>query len=164
MGLASGLRAGGGDALADFLQDFAGGVAGNDGGGDDTASGAFDFLAADDLVAGPVAAFDEDVGEEGGDDALRGELVEDKDGVDAFQGAEDFGALEFEDQGASFAFDLADAGVAVNGDDEGVAEAAGVFEAADVAGVKEVEAAVGEDDFAGLAICGGKPQDCLLEG
>ncbi len=41
---------------------------------------------------------------------------------------------------------MADAGIAVHGDDQDVAFAAGAFEIADVADVQRVEAAVGEDD------------------
>src|SRR5450432_1450103 len=71
--------------IANFFEDGGGGVGRDYRDGDDAASGGFYFFAADDLIVGPVASFDEDVGEEGGDDFAGSGFVEDDDGVDAFE-------------------------------------------------------------------------------
>ena len=78
-----------------------------------------------------------------------GGLVVDDHGVHAIEGGQEFGAFVLGEDGAARAFQLADAGVAVEADDEGVAEGAGGFEGLDVAGVEKVEAAVGEDEAPG---------------
>src|SRR6266852_4939675 len=147
----SGFCAGGWGAGADFFQDVGGGVARDNRKGNDTAAGGLHFFAADDLVSGPVAAFDEHVGKQSGDDALRREVVENHHGVNAFKGGEDFGAFAFWNHRAALAFELADAGVAIEADEQGVAEAAGLLEAADVARMEEIEAAVSEDELAAVA-------------
>ncbi len=113
--------------VADGFEDGGGGVIGNNRDGDDFATSGFHFFAADDFVAGPVAAFYENVGEQGGDGFAGSWLVVDDDGVDAFESGEDFGAFLFRNDGAAGAFELADAGVAVEADDENVAEGAGGF-------------------------------------
>ena len=142
------------------MQDFCCGVAGDDGDGYNVAAGGFHFFTADDLIAGPVAAFDEDVWEQGGDDALGSEGVEDEHSVNALESGEDFGALEFGDEGSALTFQLADAGVAVDGDEESVTEGAGLLEGADVAGMEKVETAVGEDEFESVAFVASKSRNC----
>jgi hypothetical protein len=52
--------------------------------------------------------------------------------------------------GTRGAFERADRGVGVQGDDEGVSEGAGLAEIADVADVEEIEDAVGEDELLAL--------------
>ena len=42
----------------------------------DFAAGGFDFFAANDLIAGPVSAFHENVGQQGGDSFLWRQFVE----------------------------------------------------------------------------------------
>ena len=129
---------------------------------DATASG-FDFFAADDLVAGPVTTLDENVGKKSGDDGAGSGLVEDEDGVDAFEAGKDFGTLVLRNDGAAGSFEGADAVVAVDANDEEIAEGAGEFEAADMSGMKQIEAAVGEDNFAAVAFLGSKPQNRLFQ-
>src|SRR5260370_3833016 len=150
-------------AFADFFQDFGSGVAGHDGRRDDAATGSFHFFAPDDLVAGPIAALDEHVGKQARDDFARSQVVKNDDGVDGFGGGEDFRALAFGNHGAALALELATAGVAVEADNQDVTQSAGLLETADVAGMQQVEAAVGEDDAAALAFLAAKPQNRLLE-
>ena len=123
----------------------------------------FNFGATDNLIVGPVAAFDQDVWEKGGDHFLGSGLGEDEDGVNTFEAGENFGALEFRDYRAIGALQGADAGVAVDADDEDVAESAGGFKAAKMAGMKKIETAVGEDNAAGVAFLFGKPENRLVE-
>jgi len=158
-----GFCARGRQAFADFFQDIGGGVAGHDGSQDDAATGSFHFFAPDDLVAGPIAALDEHVGEQARDDFARGEIVENHHGVHGFESGENFRALALGDYRAAFAFELANTDVAIESDNQDVAQGAGLFEAADVAGMQEVEAAVGEDDAAAVAFLGAKPQNRLLK-
>src|SRR5207245_9453087 len=90
----SGFRAGGArafrlrllaEAFANFAQDGRSGIASENRGGNDAAARGFHFLAANNLVAGPVAALDEDIGKEPGDHFTRRKIVKDHDGVHRFQ-------------------------------------------------------------------------------
>jgi hypothetical protein len=58
---------------------------------------------------------------------------------------------------------LADAGVAVQPDDEHIAELASALEAANVARMKQVKAAIGEDDAPAIAFPRAKPQNRFLK-
>jgi hypothetical protein len=148
---------------ADFLEEGGGGIGVEDVDALDAAASGFDFFAADDLVAGPVASFDEDIGKKSGDDGAGSRFVEDENRVDAFEAGEDFGALVLRDYGAAGSFEGADAAVAVDANDEDIAEGAGGFEAADVSRVKEIEAAIGEDNLAAVAFLRSKPQNRLFQ-
>lgn len=135
---------GGGAAAGDEGEDGDGGAGGIEGG----------FFAGVEGVGGVVAAFGVDVGLDLFDEAGDAGFFEDDDGVDAAEGGDDFGAIEFGVDGAVGAFEGADGGVGIDGDDEGVSEGAGLLEVADVAGVQKVEAAVGEDEVFALAFQG----------
>jgi hypothetical protein len=162
MGERSGIRPRGAYSLADSIENGAGGVSGNHRNGDDAAAGGFYFFPANDLVAGPVAAFYQHVGQKFGDDFAGRGLMENDYGVDAFECGENLGAFVLGEYRAAGAFQLAYAGIAVQADDQGVTESAGLFEAANVARMKQIEAAVGEDDFAAVAFLAGKPHNRLL--
>src|SRR5229473_1598097 len=166
----SGFRARGTRPFAYFLQNGRRGIAGHDGNGDDAPSGRFHFFAAHDAVAGPVATFNQHIREQTGDHFARRQIVEDHHGIHRFQGRENFRALAFRDNGASFAFQLPHAGVAVQPNDEHISQCARQFQAANVPGMKQVKAAVGEDDAAAVAFLAAKPQnrflkcqDCLIQ-
>jgi hypothetical protein len=92
------------EAFADFLENGRGRIARDHGNGDDAASGGFHFFTAYDLVAWPIAAFHQDIREQAGDHFAGSQIVKDHDGVDGFQGGENFRALAFEDNRASFTF------------------------------------------------------------
>ena len=158
-----GLCARGRCAFADFFQDFGRGVAGDHRSRDHASASSFHFFATDDLIAGPIAALDEYVGKQARDDLARSQIVENDDGIDGFESGEDFRALALGDHRPAFALELANTGVAVEADDQDVAQGTGLLEAADVAGVQQVEAAVGEDEAAAVAFPGAKPQNRLLE-
>ena len=151
------------DAVADLSQYFCRGVAGHDGRGYDTPSRGLNFFAANDLVSCPIAAFHKNVWEQSGDGALWRKIVENHHAIDAFKRGQNFRALPFGNHRATLAFELFDAGIAVQTDDQRVTQAAGMFEAADVAGMQQVEAAVGEHDAATVAFVAAKPQNRLLQ-
>ena len=73
-------------------------------------------------------------------------LVEDDDGVHARERGEDLRALGFGRDRTVRPLDGPDRSIRVHADDERVAERARLLEVADVAGVQQVEDAVGEDD------------------
>jgi hypothetical protein len=145
------------------LEDGGGGVGVEDVDALDATAGGFDFFAANDLIAGPVATLDEDIGKKSGDDGARSGFVEDEDSVDAFEAGEDFGALVLRNDRAARSFEGANAAIAVDADDEVIAEGAGGFETADVSGVQKIEAAIGEDNFAAVAFLRSKPQNRLFQ-
>ena len=148
---------------ADFLEDGGCGVGIEDVDALDATACGFDFFAANDLVAGPVATFDKDIWKKCGDDRARSRFVEDEDRVDAFEAGEDFGALVLRDHGSARALEGANAAIAVDAHDEEIAEGTGGFEAADMSRMKKIEAAVGEDNFAAVAFLGSKPQNRLFQ-
>lgn len=100
-----------------------------------------------DGVDGVVAAFGVDVGVEAVDDGGGGVVGKDDDVVDELKTGHLECAFVFGVYGASFAFDGAYGCVAVEAEYEDVAFACGADEVHDVAGVENVEAAVGPDDF-----------------
>jgi hypothetical protein len=159
----SGFRAGGARPFSNFSQNGSRGIARHDGNGDDAAAGGFHFFATDDLIAGPITAFYEDVREKRGNQFARRRRVEDHHGVDALQRHEDFRALALRDDRTAFAFQLPHAGVAIEPDDERITQFARQLQAADVAGVQQVEAAVGKNDAAAVAFLAAKPQNRFLE-
>src|SRR3981081_764628 len=151
-------------AVADFLQYFGCGVAGHDGHRHNAAARRLHLFAADNLVSGPVATFDEHVGKQSGDDALRRQIVESHYTINALERSENFCAFALRNHGATHAFELSDAGVAVQADDEGIAEAARVLQAADVAGMQQIKAAIGEHHAAAIAFAAAKPQNRFFQG
>jgi hypothetical protein len=56
--------------VSDFFEEGGSGIAGDDVDASYAATCGFYFRAANDLIAGPVAAFDEDIGQESGDQVL----------------------------------------------------------------------------------------------
>ena len=134
--------------------DAGGAAAGDEGEDVDGGANAIErgFLARVEGVGGVVTAFRIDVRADGVDESGDARFSEKGDVIDAAEGGEDLGAVEFSVDGAGGAFESADRGVGVEGNDEGVAEGASMLEVADVTGVKEVEAAVGEDQATALGI------------
>jgi hypothetical protein len=113
MGWRSGFRARGGGTFANFSENLSGGVTGDHGYRYNPAAGGFDFFTADDLVAGPISTFYENIGQKFGDYFAGRTVVENDHGVDTFEGGEDFGALAFGEDRASLAFQLLHAGIAI---------------------------------------------------
>src|SRR6266478_6682928 len=89
----SGIRARGARPFAYFLKNGGGRIAGHNGNGDDASAGGFHFLAAHNLVAGPIAALHQNIREEAGDEFARGQIIENHHGVHGFQSGENFDDL-----------------------------------------------------------------------
>jgi alkylhydroperoxidase family enzyme len=159
----SGFHARGTSAFADLSEDGRGGVTRDYGNGNDAAASGFYFFAADDLIAGPVAAFYQHIRKQAGDEFLWRQIIENHDRVDAFQRSENFGTFAFRQERTPGAFQLADTGITVEANDERIPETASLLEAADVPGVQQIETAVGENDLAAVAFLAAKPQNRLLK-
>jgi hypothetical protein len=158
----SGFRARGARPFANFLQNGRRGIAWHYGNGDDAAARCFHFLAAHDLVARPIIALYQNIWKQAGDDLARREIIENHYRVNGFQCRENLRAPALGDDWAAGALQLPDAGVAVQPDDEHIAQLASTLEAAYVTWVKQVKAAVGEDHAAAVAFPAAKLQNRFL--
>ena len=105
---------------------------------------AFDDVAADDGVLGPVGAFDEHIRLKAGNHLMRRVLVEDDDGVDAVERRENLGALALGSDRPAAAFDRPNGAIGIQPDNERVAQGAGLPQIPDVAGMQEIEDPVRE--------------------
>jgi len=130
---------------------------------DDASAGCFHFLAAHDLVAGPIAAFHQDIRQQARDQFARSWSIEDHDGIHGFQGGENFSALALRQDGAALAFQLTHTRVAVQPNDQHISQGSRQFQAADMARMEQVKAAVGENDAAAVAFLAAKPQNRFLK-
>ena len=135
-------------------EDGRGGAAGNEGqnvnlGADFLQGGA---LAGVERFDGVVAAFGVESGVDGADDVRDAQRVEDDDVVHGAERGHDAGAVLLAIDGAGWAFQFADGAVGIQRDGECVAEGASALEVIDVAGVEEIEAAVGQDEAATLGV------------
>jgi alanine-synthesizing transaminase len=115
----------------------------------------------DNCVGVVVATLHNHVRLQFGDEPEGRGLIEHNDGVDGRQCRENAPSLAFADNGARRALQVANRFVAVNGDDQLVALPPRVFQKRDMSDVKQIEAAVGEDD----ALTRGTPRsDPYLQG
>ena len=133
--------------MANSFDDRCRRIAGLDGDTDDQASTRLDDVPADDGVLRPVVAFHEDVRLESRNQLMRRRLVEDDHTIDRLQRLEDFDPFGLWGDRASRAFVCPHGSIGIDADDERVAEGAGVLEVAHVAGMEQVEDAVGEHDL-----------------
>jgi hypothetical protein len=102
---------------------------------------------------GVIPAFDINLGLDLANDLNGSDGGENGHSVHAAESGEDVGAVGLAIDGAIGAFELADGIIAVDSDEEGVAAGAGGLKVLDMAGVEEIEAAIGQDDAeAGLAL------------
>ena len=79
--------------------------------------------------------------------------------VDAFECRKDFSAFVLRDQRSALAFELANAGVAINANDEHIAKLACLLERSNVPWMQHIETAVCENDAASVAFLAAKPQN-----
>jgi hypothetical protein len=86
----------------------------------------------------------------GGEKTGRGALIEDADAGETFQGGKHEGAVGLAVDRTVRSLQFVYGVVAVHADEEGVAKVAGGFKIGDMARVEQVEAAVGDDEFAVL--------------
>src|SRR5262249_36541788 len=101
-------------------------------------------------VRGVVRPLGMDIRPQPRDEPVGRVLVEDEDMIDVAQGGEDLGALLGGHHRSSGALETRHRGVAVDADEEHVAESACGVQVPQVTDVQEIEAAVGEDDTLAL--------------
>jgi hypothetical protein len=107
---------------------------------------AFDHVSSHHVLPGPVSSFHENMGPKEGDEFQRCGLIEDGHIIYTSKTGEDLRSFLKGENGPKRAFESPDGKVAVDPDDQYVAEGSGCFEITDVASVEQVEAPVGEDD------------------
>lgn len=112
----------------------------------DHPAGGFDDLVADHLLAGVVAALHQNARRDARDQVDRRVLLEDHDEVDGFECGQHFGTRALVLDRAIRALQPPHRGVAVEADDQPVAGGARRGQNLDVAGMQDVEAAIGEAD------------------
>jgi hypothetical protein len=138
-------------------------MARNDGNGNDTASSGFYFFAAYDLIARPVAAFNQNVRKQSRDHLAWRELIENHHSIHTFEPGKDFGPLALRQYGASRSLQLAHAGIAVEAHDQYISKRARLLEAADVPGMQQIETAICEHNAAAIAFPWAKPQNRFVK-
>src|SRR6056297_524973 len=138
---------------------------------DEPAASGLDLLPTDDRIERPVAALGEHVRLDRTHEPDRCLARESHDPVHAGERRHDLHPLPLAHHGSARSLGRAYARVAIDADDQAVAEAARLFQAPDVTQMEEVEAAIGEDDpLAGAAGPGqsrsevAKRQDLLASG
>jgi hypothetical protein len=136
-------------SVAHFFDGGRGAAAGEEGGEDDFAAAFFDDIAADDFLAAVVFAFHEDIGLDGFDEFDGSFIAEADDIIDGLEAGENGHAIGQAIDGAGRALEAFDAFVGIDCHDEQVALLAGEIHVLDVAGVENVEDAVGKDDLEG---------------
>src|SRR6478672_7512115 len=128
------------------LDDAGGGMTFGERNDVDAAAPGFDFSAANDGDRRIVAAFHQYVGSERQDELERRVLVEHRHRIDTFERGEHVRALGLRSHGTTRTLETANGGVAVQADDELIAEGAGGGEQVDVADVEQIEDAIREYD------------------
>ncbi len=103
-------------------------------------------------IDGVIAALGVDVRPDRLDEPGGALVAEDHHGVDRAQRGHDLGSVVLRIDRPGRSLELAHRGVRVQRHDQGVAERARLVEVADVAGVQQVEAAIGEDQLAARGI------------
>src|ERR1041385_1227533 len=132
------------------LHEGGGGITRDERDGDDPAAGGLHQVGADDRLGGVVASLDEDLGPQGGDDREGGRGVEQHHPVHRRQPGDHPGPGALVGDGAPGPLrQLPDRAVGVHRHEQVAPESAGLLEILDMAGVEQVEDAVGEDQAAG---------------
>jgi hypothetical protein len=148
---------------ADFFEEGGRGEGLKDFDAFDASPGGFDFRAAYNLISRPVSPFHQNIGKESGDNILWSSFVEDEDRVDTFETGQNLGTLLLRNDRTRGSFEGANTPVAVDADDQKITKGPGGFKAADVARVKQIETAIGEDNLATVAFLASKPQNRLFQ-
>jgi hypothetical protein len=113
---------------------------------DDLSSPPLDFPAADDVVH-PVGALDENIGSDRQNRFQGCVFVERAYIVDHIQSGQDFGTLIFRKYGTVRPFQVLDRGIAVDGNNKGIAEGTSPPQEIEMTGMEHVKTTVGENDF-----------------
>ena len=149
--------------LADLSQNVCRGVTRQHRSGNHAAASGFDLFAADDFVPCPVPTLHQHIGEQAGDDFAWRQIIENDDPVHTLQRGKKLGAFLLWQNGASRAFQLVHAGIAIQADDERIAKVTRLLEATNMARMQYVEAAVGEHNAASVAFLAAKPQNRFIQ-
>lgn len=132
-------------SFEDSFDDVGGGVARLERHREHLAPGGFDLFAARDEMS-PVGAFNQDIGEQPGNEFAGRLFIEQCDRVHGFERQRHFGALVLCDEWARRSFHTAHAGIGIEPENQHIPERTGLFEKTDVAGMQQVVTSVGEDD------------------
>ncbi len=132
--------------LLDPLDERGGGDVRDERDGDDAAPAGLDDVPPDDPIDRPVSALDQDVRLNEGDQGERIRFVEENHVVHAGERRQNLSPLGFRDDRPALGFDRPDRGIAVQADDQTVAQGPRGLQIARVADVQEVKAAVREDE------------------
>jgi hypothetical protein len=149
-------------AFANFSQYFRGGVSRHKGNGDHSSTRRFHFFASNDLIAGPVAAFHQNIGQEFGDGLAGRKFMENHYGVHAPQRRKNLRALAFRKDWPALTFKLPNAGIAVQPNDKNIAEFARLFQTANMPRMQKIKAAIRENDAPPFAFLAAKPHNRFL--
>lgn len=112
---------------------------------DDSSAGGLDLFPADDLTGLPIAALDQNVGEEGGNDSLRSFLGEKRQIIDIFDSAEDFEALLEREHRPRRPLDLPDRSVGIERYNQHITQTFSLPKKFDVPAMNKIKAAVSKD-------------------
>ena len=149
-------------AFPNFLQNGGSRVAGENGDSYHPPSCGFHLFTTHDFVGGPVIPFYQYVWQELPDDLVWRLFFKNHDGVDALKRRKNFRALLLANHWAAGTFQLLRTLVAVEPDDQNVSLRSCEFELPQMAGMQEVETAVGEHHAAPIAFLVAKPQNRFL--
>src|SRR6185503_12387179 len=105
----------------------------------------FDLLTTNDLVDRPVAAFHQNVGQQPRDQREWRFLIKDGHEVNGLQRGNNFGSFLFVEDWAALSLENSHRTVAVQSNDQHIAQGSSVGEVTHVARVKQIETAVCED-------------------
>ena len=105
------------------------------------------FFFVDQAIGCVVASFGVDV-RSNCFDYFRGAFFgKDQDTIDRLESAENLGAIRFGKNGPACSLEFRDRSVIIDGDGQGVSESAGFVEIANVTGMEEIEASVGQNEL-----------------
>ena len=113
----------------------------------DLATAGFDNVASHDPIRRPVRAFDQNIWLHGGDDFGGRLFIKNDDRVHARECVKDFGPFGFWGEWPSGTFDHAHRSIRVDRDKQGIALGPRGLEISHVAGMEQVEDAIGDNDF-----------------
>jgi hypothetical protein len=138
------------------------GISGHDGNRDDAAARRFHFFSANDLIAGPIASLDQDIGKENRNNLARREFIKNYHGVNACESGENFRAFEFGENGAPGPLQFAHTRVTVDSDDKRVSEGTRMLQALNMPWVQKIKAPIRENNDAPVALLAAESQNRFL--
>ncbi len=118
---------------------------------DDPASLLFDQLPADNMGRPPIGALDEDLGSQLGHEPLRCLLIEDRHVVNGLKRGDQSCPVSLRNDRPARSLQSSNGAVAVESDDESIAQSSGLLEQLRVARMQQVKATIREDDT--YALC-----------